>query len=133
MRHEFRLPAIDEQHLNGRGLPWEAIVDGKQRFVLVHDWPLPDGYNHLVATAALLIPTAYPEAALDMIYFRLSRSWMKLPSRDCQLSSFIATQPGLQVSQRPMKFPTAVCFPRHRFGPTRNCRTPASLYLQMVR
>lgn len=70
MRRDFRLPESDEQHLNGRGLPWETIVDGKQRCLLVHDWALPHGYNHLKVAALLLIPTAYPDAALDMVYFR---------------------------------------------------------------
>lgn len=70
MRRDFRLPEADEQHLNGRDLPWETIVDGKQRCLLVHDWPLPSGYNYSTVTAALLIPTTYPEAALDMVYFR---------------------------------------------------------------
>lgn len=69
MRRDFRLPEADEQHLNGWGLPWETIVDGKQRWLLVHDWPLPSGYNYSTVTVALLIPTAYPEAALDMVYF----------------------------------------------------------------
>lgn len=70
MRRDFRLPESDEQHLNGRGLPWETVVDGNQRWLFVHDWPLPDGYNHSTVTAAILIPTAYPDAALDMAYFR---------------------------------------------------------------
>ena len=69
MRRNFRLPELEEQQLDARVLPWETIVDGRQRYLLVHDWPVPDGYNHPKVSVALLIPTAYPEAALDMAYF----------------------------------------------------------------
>ncbi len=45
-------------------------ADGSQRWLLVHHWTLPNGYNHLAVTAAVMIPSVYPEAALDMVYFR---------------------------------------------------------------
>lgn len=69
MRRDFRLPDADEAYLDGRGLPWEAVVDGGQHWLLVHDWPIPSGYNCKMATLALMMPPAYPDAALDMVYF----------------------------------------------------------------
>ncbi len=45
-------------------------MDGSQRWLLIHDWPLPDGYNHSTVTAAIAVPSAYPDAALDMVYFQ---------------------------------------------------------------
>ena len=69
MRRDFRLPEADEEHLEGRGLPWEAVVDGNQSWVLVHDWPIPAGYNCQTVTVALMIPPAYPDVGLDMVYF----------------------------------------------------------------
>lgn len=69
MRRDFRLPEADEAFLNGLGLPWETVVDGGQRWLLVHDWPVPTGYNHPVAIAAVMIPPAYPDVGLDMVYF----------------------------------------------------------------
>lgn len=70
MRRDFHLPEFDEQYLSGGGLPWETIQDGQQRCLLVHDRPLHPGYNHPKVTALLLIPAAYPDAALDMVFFR---------------------------------------------------------------
>jgi hypothetical protein len=69
MRHDFRLPGADEAFLTGRGLPWETVVDGSQQWLLVHDWPVPTGYNHPTVIAAVMIPPAYPDIGLDMVYF----------------------------------------------------------------
>lgn len=69
MRREFLLPEADAAYLDGRGLRWEAVVDGGQRWLLVHGWPVPAGYDHRAVTAAVGIPAAYPDAALDMVYF----------------------------------------------------------------
>lgn len=69
MKRDFRFPEADEAHLDSRELPWEAVVDGNQRWLLIHDWPIPVGYNHATATLGLMIPLAYPDAALDMVYF----------------------------------------------------------------
>jgi hypothetical protein len=83
MRHDFRFPEADEAHLDGRGLPWETVVDGSQRWLLLHDWPLPDGYNQSTVTAAIAIPSAYPDAALDMVYFQppvVRRDGKKIPA-----------------------------------------------------
>ena len=69
MRRDFCLPEADKAFLNGRGLPWETFVDGSQRWLLVHDLPVPTGYNHPTVTAAIMIPPAYPDVGLDMVYF----------------------------------------------------------------
>jgi len=69
MRRDFRLPEADEAFLNGLGLPWETVVDGDQRWLLVHDWPVPAGYNRPAVIAAVMIPPAYPDVGLDMVYF----------------------------------------------------------------
>src|ERR1035438_10599412 len=45
LRRQFRLPQSDEDYLNGLALPWETIVDGGSRWLLVHNWKLPPGYN----------------------------------------------------------------------------------------
>lgn len=74
MRREFRFPGADEAHLDGRNLAWETVVDGKQRWLLVHGWPAPEGYDHRIVTIAIRIPPSYPEAALDMVNFSPSLS-----------------------------------------------------------
>lgn len=69
MRRQFRLPEGDEEGLEARGLPWEAVVEGGSRWLLVHEFPVPAGYNREAATAALRIPPAYPDDQIDMVYF----------------------------------------------------------------
>jgi hypothetical protein len=68
VRRDFRFPAADEAYLEARKLTWETVVDGSQRWLLVHDWPTPAGYDQSSVTTAILIPPAYPDAALDMVY-----------------------------------------------------------------
>ena len=68
LRRQFDLLAQDLQFLEEYGLPWETIVDGSQ-WVLIHDFPTHDGYNHARVTAAIRIETGYPQAELNMVYF----------------------------------------------------------------
>jgi hypothetical protein len=68
MRREFQLPNEDVRFLDSLGLPWEAILQGSERWVLVHEHPLPDGYNHKRVIVAVLISGGYPEAPLDMFF-----------------------------------------------------------------
>ena len=69
LRREVTLPEGDVDHLDARGLPWETITDGPHLFLLVHDWPLPDGYDASTVTVALMIQPGYPTVQLDMVYF----------------------------------------------------------------
>ena len=68
MRRDFKLPPEDETFLQEYGLPWEAVMDGSP-WVLVHEFPTPDGYNHRRVTAAIRIETGYPNTELNMVYF----------------------------------------------------------------
>lgn len=68
MRREFMLPEADETMLTARGLPWEAISIGGQ-WILLHEFPLPPGYNVSQADVAISISAGYPDASLDMAYF----------------------------------------------------------------
>ena len=68
LRREFALPEDDETHLDARGLPWETIVAPGGRWLLLHQFPVPAGYNHQTATVAIQITGGYPTAALDMVY-----------------------------------------------------------------
>lgn len=69
MRRQFQLPEGDEENLEARGLPWETVLEGGSHWLLVHDFPVPDGYTHRAATAALRIPPSYPDDQIDMVYF----------------------------------------------------------------
>lgn len=68
LRREFALPEDDEAHLDARGLPWETIVSQGTRRLIVHQFPVPNGYNHATVTVAIQITPGYPTAALDMVY-----------------------------------------------------------------
>ncbi len=67
-RRKFQLPEADVAFLNQLGLPWETVTERKVRWLLIHDVPVPEGYNHAKATVALRIEAGYPDAQLDMCY-----------------------------------------------------------------
>ncbi|TVM30540.1 E2/UBC family protein [Oceanidesulfovibrio marinus] len=68
IRRQFPLLPKDEKFLEEYGLPWETIVDGSQ-WVLIHDFPTHERYNHFQVTAAIRMETGYPNVQLDMVYF----------------------------------------------------------------
>lgn len=68
-RRDFHVPEEDISHLNARGLPWETLIEGCNMWVLLHEFPIPDGYKSSTATVAIQIPHSYPTAVLDMAYF----------------------------------------------------------------
>lgn len=67
-RREFRLPPDDESFLTEYGLPWETVMNGSP-WVLIHEFPTQEGYNHPRVTAAVRIETGYPHTELNMAYF----------------------------------------------------------------
>lgn len=69
MRRQFILPERDREYLDACGLPWETVIDARNQWLLVHDFPVPDGYNTKKVIAALMIAPGYPDGQLDMIYF----------------------------------------------------------------
>src|SRR2546425_12116775 len=69
VRREFRLPEGDEESLNGRGLPWETILEGGSRWLIIHEYPIPAAYNQATVSLALLVPPGYPDTQIDMVYF----------------------------------------------------------------
>ena len=68
LRRDFDLLPQDEKFLKEYGLPWETISDGSQ-WVLIHEFPTHEGYNHLRVTAAIRMETGYPNTELNMVYF----------------------------------------------------------------
>ncbi len=69
MRREFKLPACDERFLELRGGPWESIVDGSGRWLILHEFLAPAGYDHRELSAAFRIEPGYPDVQIDMAYF----------------------------------------------------------------
>jgi hypothetical protein len=69
MRRAFQLGEEDVECLAARGLGWEALIEAASKWVIVHGYPVPEGYNHRVADVALRIPPSYPDGDIDMVYF----------------------------------------------------------------
>lgn len=88
LRRVFRLPESDEEYLNGLGLAWETILDGETRWLIIHDWKLPHGYNHDKTSLALLIPVNYSDSQIDMVYFK-----QHLTRTDKRPINALSTQP----------------------------------------
>lgn len=68
-RRQFVLPQADREFLEARGLPWETIADAGGQWLLIHDFPVPVGYNTEKVITALMIAPGYPDAQIDMVYF----------------------------------------------------------------
>lgn len=69
MRRQFQLSEEDEQGLAALGLEWEAIIEGNTKWLIVQAYPIPEGFDHRQASAALRISPSYPDDQIDMVYF----------------------------------------------------------------
>ena len=67
---QFALLEVDERFLDGLGLWWETVIDAKRRWLLIYDYPVPNGYVTTRTLLALEIPLTYPGAQIDMFYTR---------------------------------------------------------------
>ena len=72
MRRQFQLAEEDEECLRGKGLAWEAVVENKTNWLILSDYPIPEGYNVRSATVALRITPDYPDGQIDMAYMHPS-------------------------------------------------------------
>ena len=68
-RLQFSLLPGDVAFLSSLGLPWEAVVDGEIKAVVIYGWPIPAGYNVDVADVHVRLTNGYPDAQIDMAYF----------------------------------------------------------------
>lgn len=69
MRLEFELCQLDREFLECFARPWEALMVEKARWLLIHQYPIPSGYNVTEAIAAFLLEQNYPTTQIDMVYF----------------------------------------------------------------
>lgn len=68
VRQNFTLPEEDIDTLNEMGLEWEALSQPAM-WLIIYDYPIPEGYNVQKATVALAITSSYPAAQIDMAHF----------------------------------------------------------------
>lgn len=67
-RRAFALQPVDESFLNRVYCAWEAVRDGANQWLLIHNYPVPAGYNRARVTLALQVPANYPAAQIDMFF-----------------------------------------------------------------
>ena len=69
-RVQFSLPQEDVDFLEALNLEWECVLNnGNMMYLLIYDYPIPEGYNTTNATVALAINSSYPITQIDMAYF----------------------------------------------------------------
>jgi len=69
VRRHFNLPQEDDEFLNSKGLLWETLIESNLRWLVIHDYSIPEGYNTNKASVALMLNGNYPLTQIDMIYF----------------------------------------------------------------
>lgn len=73
-RRDFSLPQEDMEWLDLLGKTYELVAEGGVQRVVIHDFPVPAGYNVTSATAHVKIEPAYPDVQIDMVWFQPSLS-----------------------------------------------------------
>ncbi len=68
LRRVFPLLLDDIEYLDARGLAWETLFEEPSRWILVRNFPIPEGYNVSYADIAILLPDSYPTTQIDMAY-----------------------------------------------------------------
>jgi hypothetical protein len=69
MRRDFALPEQDNDFLEASGYNWDTLRDGHNNWVIIHNYPVPEGYNVTTVSVALKIDQGYPVSQIDMAYF----------------------------------------------------------------
>lgn len=85
MRREFVLPEQDADFLENCSYNWETINDAGANWLIIHDYPIPEGYTNAENIAltkvnlALMIAPGYPVAQIDMVYFEQE---LRIPNKN---------------------------------------------------
>jgi hypothetical protein len=69
LRRAFAMPADDTKWLESTGWRYEFVIESGIRRVVIHDFPVPSGYQLSVVGVNVRIETGYPDAQIDMAYF----------------------------------------------------------------
>lgn len=70
LRRQFEMPETDQRFLESLDLDWETAVNNGARWVFLHGYAIPEGYTPRVSHVAVQVPPGYPDACLDMFYFK---------------------------------------------------------------
>lgn len=74
MRCQFEPMKEDLAFLQSLGLSWEGLLDGGVKRILIHGFPIPNGYNVEKASVFIVLQPGYPDTQIDMAYFSPSLS-----------------------------------------------------------
>lgn len=88
-RREFDLLPGDEAYLNGAELMWDTLEEGGMRWLLIHGFRPPAGYQQDHITLALQIPPTYPGSQIDMFYCHPALalpSGQPIPQTECYVN-----------------------------------------------
>jgi hypothetical protein len=69
MRRDFSLPDEDMEWLESLGRPFELVREGAVQRVVLHEYPVPDGYTVDRVSINVRIEAGYPDSQIDMAYF----------------------------------------------------------------
>ena len=69
MRHEFELMQDDLAYLQTLNIPYETVLESNIRRVVIHGFPIPQGYNVDKASVFVYLQPGYPDVQIDMAYF----------------------------------------------------------------
>ena len=76
LKRDFTLLEEDEEYLNSLDLEWEAKIVNNTKWILIHNYSIPKGYNSSEVTIGFRVLAGYPQSQLDMVYISppISRS-----------------------------------------------------------
>lgn len=69
MRRQFPLPEEDHEFLESLEYEWETINEGSHKWLLIHKYPIPEGFDYEKVSISLRIDSGYPTSQIDMAYF----------------------------------------------------------------
>lgn len=69
VRRQFKLSATDEAFLTNHYSSWDAVLERDAQWILIRQFPVPQGYSATHPDLAIPLVAGYPEAPLDMAYF----------------------------------------------------------------
>lgn len=65
----FALSEEDQEFLDASKFTWETLLQGNQRWLIIRDFPISEGYNVEKADVGIMVAPGYPTSQLDMVYF----------------------------------------------------------------
>jgi hypothetical protein len=68
-KNDFSLCEEDKDFLEAMNFRWETFAELRYNWLLIYDYPIPEGYDASRCTVALMVPPAYPATEIDMAYF----------------------------------------------------------------